>query len=142
MDIPHSSAGEEHKPVTSNSEHAQRKHACDVTSSIFFPLLAVNNVNALSRLLFDMEESAIFSNDKECRLIRHRRRQNWTNPDEMGVFLNLLEENCEELSHLKRNQVVYLKMSYKMANLGFRREPLELRKKVSNLFSKYKYVHK
>lgn len=60
----------------------------------------------------------------------------------MEAFLTLLEENCEELSHLKRNFNVYYKMSFKMANQGFHREPGELRKKVSNVFSKYKYVHK
>lgn len=60
----------------------------------------------------------------------------------MEAFLTLLEENCEELSHLKRNFNVYYKMSFKMANQGFHREPVELRKKVSNVFSKYKYVRK
>lgn len=89
-----------------------------------------------------MEESAIFSSDNEFRFIKQRRKQNWTNPAEMGAFLTLLEENCEELSHVKRNLTLYYKMSYKMASLGFRREPLELRKKVSNIFCKYKYVHK
>lgn len=89
-----------------------------------------------------MEESAIFPSDNEFMLIRQRRKRNWSNPAEMGAFLTLLEENCEELSHLKRNLTLYYKMSCQMASLGFRREPVELRKKVSNIFSKYKYVHK
>ena len=79
--------------------------------------------------MFDRDDEVVF---------KQKRKKNWTDPVEMEAYLSLLDENCKELSFLKRNLRLYHKMSYKMANLGFRREPYELRKKLSNIISKYK----